>query len=239
MFEHSGASKMRDMALAAAVGAGVLLGGAGFAQAEVESFVLSLSTDQGPTTQAMTFNQFDPMLGTLTGVMISYSFSEVGAFASAEASISGGEFGATATASSTGVMRLLRSGVELMTGTSQTATAMCSTPGSLPDDCNDLNDQANFNQAMDPNPLELTLQADIDPFIGPGTVNLTAELTALFTSNYQSNGSSGTPTFLHSASWSGFVEVTYTYTEATATPEPASLALFGLGLGALGLARRR
>lgn len=254
MFDQVGTGTVREMALAAAVGAGVLLGGAGFAAAETLSFFLEREGPEPvPASEIMSFQKFDPALGVLTGVNIAYTPGETTSYVSAFASITGGEFGFDSAVAATSASLFLFFGevatrsipgpiqtpsavsTPLMAGETETATAECTTDGVQ---CLGVADSYGLKTMINPNPVLLTEQGDLDLFTGTGTVDLIAELVPFFSS------SSSTPTggqvgVGHSARWSGSVAVTYSYQAAVSTPEPASLVLFGSALGLAGLLRRR
>ena len=245
MLDSSGISDVaRRTALAAAVGAGVLLGGAGFAEAETQFFSLSREgLEPVSATSTMTFEQFNPAFGTLTGVSIEYGSGEVAATAYAFASLSGGEFGDNVSANTSANLSLslvppsrnLAISTPFMTGSTVSAFAGCFLEGPT---CED-NEIANgLENPLSPNPLLLTAPVDLDLFVGNGSVDIIAELMPFFNRD-QFTAGGGTPSFNHRATWEGSVTVTYTFQQTVTTPEPASLALLGLGLGGLGLLRRR
>lgn len=103
-------------ALAVMTGIGVLLGGAGGAEAARSAF--SLDTG-GSTSQAVNFAQFDPSLGTLNSVTITLSGS--GTSGSAFAQVTCGEGGDRATADLSGTLQVTGPAGVLFSA----ATAVC------------------------------------------------------------------------------------------------------------------
>jgi hypothetical protein len=92
---------------------------------------------------------------------------------------------------------------------------------------------------------QVTTQAVLDQYTGPGTLDATFDLDLLL-----SVSSQGDPSRLHSASGGGSatwdppaidgLTVTYLFTPNSTVPEPGTLALLGMGaMAGVGFARRR
>lgn len=222
---------------------GLMLAALGTAEAATLNFSVekaaTLSTPTAGTlsaSQTLSFDQFNPALGTLTGVTITYSSGDNGGpLSRAKVEFPFYSDGSATTSAVLGVT-LGTGGTTLMQGLSFSVTAICNDTFSG-FECQNTKQQAGFLTEIDPNPLTFSNPGDLAPFSGAGTVDLVATLAMSISSAFYGPGE---PIISHYASWSGSLDVAYTYSEAvTDTPEPASVALLGTALGLAGLLNRR
>jgi hypothetical protein len=190
-------------------------------------------------SQALTFNQFDGGLGTLTGVTITFSTT----------------YGATATVtvqsnedvpfidffSDASVNHsLTNAGLIDPQSSLQLFNATCT--ADLDEGCTDT--QADNGISFNTPPGGVGLAAPVASFVGSGTYDLTATLSSVLTPRISpDNGTAfaDNSTFggTLDATWNGSVSVVYTYeTGETSVPVPSSLYLLVAGLGGIALSRR-
>jgi len=212
----------RAFALAAILG----FAGAGSAMAGLQQ-TYDISS-AGPSSDSMTFDQFNPARGTLTGVVVTISDTSISG--AVGATFSGGSGGG-------GVLLFAGPGLAIASAFTNIVDAIsvgdptcgwgspnsgCSIPAVTPTDT-----------GFSPNPDTLTDATDLNEFTGTGT----ATLTAGFLGGLAADGSNGTLT--GSADFTGTVTVSYDYTPDTDLPEPASIGLFCAGTLVLAAVRRR
>jgi hypothetical protein len=216
---------MRSNLAAAAIG-GIVLLSAGAASASVITSSSSLSLAMAPFSESFTLAQFDPSLGTLTGVELSVGANSL---ANVEVYNPGSTTGNFTNAYATLVVTTTTAGSYMVT---ETLTAIQPSGSVAPGSFSGYSGLT----ATDSGSIDIPASA-WSLYEGTGTVSPT------FVS--QSNGQFGGTTADHlffggSAEAGGTATITYTYDPTpTAVSEPRSLALLGTGLLALGIVVKR
>lgn len=208
-----------------------------FAISNLNGTVTSTPAPSRSASAALTFNQFNPSLGTLTGVQLTLT-SVYSSSVLLQARAFSGEL---STFFADGVLGFAIANLEpgVLSGLpDETATASCATSTQCTAPTVPL--AANLNRTAAGTPSWFT---------GTGTLSLEAQLFASLTGRVSPDNGTGyadNATFtgvLGSSNWLGSVQLQYIYSEADSptaeTPEPGVLALVGLGLGGLLVARHR
>jgi len=228
-------------ALALLAGAGLLAATAGPAQATITNQPFSVDT-AGTAVEPLSFSQFDPSLGTLTGVKFTLGNSvttEISTLA-----ITGGEGSGTASMSvgfdikgpgQAGPLVLT-----LFSGTGS-ATSSCNTGsgGACNSSANDTTTPPSFT-----NPKTVNSATDFAPYEGLGTFTVDVDLTGpvLGHTCVPKPNFSLTCTPGGEGTWTGDLTVDFLFDPASPpseVPEPASLGLFAASLAGLGGLRLR
>jgi hypothetical protein len=211
-------TKKGALAFGVMTGVTLLVGGAETADAavleETENFSLNSIFDSSPSN--LTFDQFNPSLGTLTGVdfvLDSTPTTIVSVENNSEA------IGATSSAEAIGTFEVeFTSGGDFAGPVDIFATVSCDS-----NFCTDSNDGLFFG----------TFPVNISGFTGLGTFD---SLLRFFLSQAQVMSCEGGPCFADgSVQWNGSLTVRYTYDAVGGSvPVPGTLALLGVGLAGLG-----
>lgn len=193
------------------------------------------SAGGGSAAQAMGFQQFNPALGTLSGISLGFTLGTSGLAVTAAV-----QDGLLATAhASAGAAMVLSVGAQALLQGGFMASATCDVFLDVPFCTETTLNLTPIGGSFEPTPTPVPSDAWA-PFIGGGTVDLTAAIAALDLSSSVTTAFFGRDASAAEAFWSGQVAVTYSYSAATAeVPEPASLALLGTALGLAGLLGRR
>jgi hypothetical protein len=234
----------RASTLTAAAGLGVLLGGAGMADAtQMQNFSLPLSSTTASTTA--TFDTFDPALGSLSDVVVELSNVIIGG--GSMFSITGAEGGSLGSTSFVAALSVTDPSLTSLFAGSYGASAGCTAPNA-----------PQFNQSCSQGPVMPTDQVsspgsfhpttvgvpstDWAAFIGAGsTVDLSEAISSFVVGLEVCDliGSLGHCTLTNNISWSGTLSLTYDYTPATIVPEPDGTAVLLIGLAGLAWVDRR
>ena len=208
----------------------------------VNNGVSATNSNNGPqgASQALSFLQFDPTLGTLTGVTISFmtTFNATSnLFVTERANDS-----APPVFFADGSLSFKLSGTSLIPDqlSSQAVSANCGFPNPVLSTATCSDNQSisgNFNSSIS--------GASLAPFIGSGNLALTAELSDTLAPRVAPDNGTGysdnaTMEGTLIGSWDGSVSVAYTYdVPPTPAPEPVTLYLLAAGLGGIVFYRRR
>jgi hypothetical protein len=186
---------------------------------ETENFSLDSVFDSSPSS--LTFNQFNPTLGTLTGVAFVLDSTPTTVVNVENISET---IGATSSAEAIGTFEVeFTSGGDFAGPIDVFATVNCS---------------SNFCTASDDSSFFGTFPVNISGFTGLGTFD---SLLRFFLSQAQVTSCEGGPCFANgSVQWDGSLTVRYTYDAVGGSvPIPGTLTLLGIGLAGLGFLGRR
>jgi hypothetical protein len=228
-------SGKEGIALAALAGVTLLVGGIEAARAdtttpETESFDIGTVNADVNSSTNLTFDKFNPALGTLTGAKFTLE-SSTDTTAYVEVNAAEESFGEGSTDNSSSFEVQVNTPVvgTLFGPIEPSATAFCST-----EESSSCEDSQSDPQSFDGTFTVPINGGNIGDFVGPGTFD-----AELLYSAFLETGCENAECFHDGTiSWSGTLSVEYTY-DPVAVPEPGTLALFGVGLAGAAAARRR
>lgn len=227
-----------------ALAAGLSLVAGTAAQAETEAFVRAATLTVGSGTgPALTFDSFDPSLGTLTGVVFSLVNDDFATNAAVAGNFTSGE-GGSASAKIRSEFHIFQiPGVGDLFKEIGGAESSCI---SLSGGCtNPVNDSGSEAAPTFPATVTFTDPADLEHFIDDGsspTFGIFVVARALLTGSTCVGNFGGAATCVPTASvnWAGSLSVEFRFDPAPSeVPVPATLGLLGAGLAGLAAARRR
>ncbi len=194
--------------------------------AATETFSATSGTLTAPFTGSVSLPQFNPTLGTLSGVSVTYSFG--GSINFAVTNISSTSYSFTG-GTTTGTLTL--SGANGVVAVSKTETASVASGTAV------------FGPTTFP-PVTISeagsfIATDLADYTGTGNAVLSFVGSALASSG-TTNAPSNTVFFGGGETSNANLSVTYTYSvPVVTTPEPADMAIFAVALVGLGLVMRR
>jgi len=188
----------------------------------------------------LSFDRFDPALGTLTGVVFSLANQQASTFATTSGNFSAGE-GGTATGRTQSTFEVLPGGLFALFQATGEAFSTCT---SFSSNCSNPNNTS--ETAPDFIPLSRTVDFDLANYTDNGVdteFSVTVDLGAIadIFSCFQGPPFAGADcTAGGGAIWQGSLTVTFEFERnVDQVPAPATLAVLGASLIGLGAARRR
>lgn len=190
-------------------------------------FSLSLTDIEFPPSLVLSFGQFNPVLGTLTGVVYRLD-SSIDALIDVIADGPAGSGVEVIAQADFGV-----SGPGISASESLFPSASCTAEFG---DCGSTGEESSLFTGDDLDPRFVVAAADFGAYQGVGTVDVTLSILGTIIDIACSGSAEVCTIDSAAANWSGSLVIEYIYTPGTDTPVPvpATLVLFGAGLLALG-----